>query len=46
MLKGIVRHLPKLASFLLGLQLALYKPQMRHVTQVVDALICASDARR
>jgi hypothetical protein len=39
MLKGIVRHSPKLVSFLLSLQLALYKPQMRHVTRVVDALI-------
>lgn len=39
MLKTIVRHSPKLVSFLLSLQLALYKPQMRHVTQVVDALI-------
>ncbi len=39
MLKTIVRHSPNLVSFLAALQLALYQPQMRHVTRLVDALL-------
>jgi hypothetical protein len=39
MLKTIVRQSPQLVSFLVSLQLALYKPQMRHVIQLVDGLL-------
>jgi hypothetical protein len=39
MLKTIVRQSPQLVSFLVALQLALYKPQMRHLTQLVDGLL-------
>jgi hypothetical protein len=39
MLKTIVRQSPQLVSFLLALHLTLSKPQMRHLTQLVDGLI-------
>ncbi len=39
MLKTIVRQAPQLVRFLLALQLALSKQQMRHLTQLVDGLI-------
>jgi len=39
MLKTIVHQSPQLVSFLVALQLALSKPQMRHITQLTDALL-------
>ncbi len=36
MLKTIVRQSPQLVSFLIALHLALSKPQMQHLTQLVD----------
>jgi hypothetical protein len=39
MLKAIIHHSLNLVSFLNELRLALYKPQMRHLTRLVDALI-------
>ena len=39
MLRAIVQHSPKLVAFLSALKLALYQPQIRHLTQIVDALL-------
>jgi hypothetical protein len=39
MLKAIVQHSTKLVAFLNALKLALYQPQIRHLTQIVDALL-------
>ena len=39
MLKTIVRHSPKLVSFLVALHLNLSIPQMRHITRITDALL-------
>jgi hypothetical protein len=41
MLKAIVQQSSKLVAFLTALKLALYQPQMRHLTQIIDAvLVC------
>jgi hypothetical protein len=39
MLRAIVQHSTKLIAFLNALKLALYQPQIRHLTQIVDALL-------
>jgi hypothetical protein len=39
MLKTIVQHSAKLVAFLNALNLALYQPQIRHLTQILDALL-------
>jgi hypothetical protein len=39
MLKVIVQHAAQLVAFLTGLKLALYQPQIRHLTQLLDALL-------
>lgn len=39
MLPIIVQHSEALTSFVFALQLALYQPQIRHLLQIVDALI-------
>jgi hypothetical protein len=39
MLRAIVQHSTKLVAFLSALKLALYQPQIRHLTQIVDALL-------
>jgi hypothetical protein len=39
MLKAIVQHSTKLVAFLNALNLALYQPQIRHLTQILDALL-------
>jgi hypothetical protein len=39
MLKTIVQHSTKLVAFLNALKLALYQPQIRHLTQILDALL-------
>lgn len=39
MLPMIVQHSEALTSFVLALQLALYQPQIRHLLQIVDALL-------
>ena len=39
MLKTIADLSPQLIAFILSLQLSLSRPQLRHVTQVADALI-------
>lgn len=42
MLPLIVQHSETLTNFVLALQLALYQPQIRHLLQIVDALIVCS----
>jgi hypothetical protein len=39
MLKVIVQHLTRLVAFLNALKLALSQPQIRHLTEIVDALL-------
>jgi hypothetical protein len=39
MLKAIIHNSPALITFILAMQLALSKPQRRHVLNVVDGLI-------
>lgn len=39
MLKTIVKQSPKLAGFVLALELALFQPQMQHLTCILDSLI-------
>lgn len=39
MLKVIVQHTAKLVAFLSGIKIALYQPQIRHLTNLVDALL-------
>jgi hypothetical protein len=39
MLKAIVQHSTKLVAFFTALQLALYQPQIRHLAQILDALL-------
>lgn len=39
MLPQIIQHSEALVSFIFALQLALYQPQIRHLLQIVDALI-------
>ena len=45
MLPVIVQHSEALVTFILALNLALYQPQLRHVLQVVDALITGSERK-
>jgi len=45
MLKTIAKHSTKLIHFLFALELVLFKPQVRHLTQLVDALIVC-DSRK
>ncbi len=39
MLKTIVQHSAELIAFLVALKIVLYQPQIRHLTQMVDALL-------
>jgi len=45
MLKTIVQHSTKLVAFLSALKLALYQPQIRHLTQIIDTLL-VSDTKK
>lgn len=45
MLPLIVQHSEALTNFILALQLALYQPQIRHLLQIVDALIVCSQRK-
>lgn len=45
MLPLIVQHSEALTSFILALQLALYQPQIRHLLQIVDALIVCNQRK-
>jgi len=45
MLKTIVQHSTKLVAFLSALKHALYQPQIRHLTQIIDALL-VSDTKK
>jgi hypothetical protein len=44
MLKTIVQHSAKLVAYISALKLTLYQPQIRHLTQLLDALlVCNSE---
>jgi DDE superfamily endonuclease len=45
MLPLIVQHSEALTSFVFALQLALYQPQIRHLLQIVDALIVCNQRK-
>ena len=45
MLKTIVQHSNKLVAFLNALNLALYKPQIRHLTQILDAILVCNQEK-
>jgi hypothetical protein len=45
MLLQIVQHSEALLSFVLALQLALYQPQIRHLLQIVDALLVCNQRK-
>ena len=45
MLPVIVQHSETLATFIFALQLALYQPQIRHLLQIVDALIVCNQRK-
>lgn len=45
MLPIIVQHSEALATFIFALNLALYQPQIRHLLQIVDALIVGSQRK-
>jgi hypothetical protein len=45
MLPQIVQHSEALISFIFALQLALYQPQIRHLLQIVDALLVCNQRK-
>lgn len=45
MLPLIVQHSETLTSFIFALQLALYQPQIRHLLEIVDALIVCNQRK-
>jgi hypothetical protein len=45
MLPLIVQHSEALTSFIFALQLALYQPQIRHLLQIVDALLVCNQRK-
>jgi len=45
MLPQIVQHSEALTSFIFALQLALYQPQIRHLLQIVDALLVCNQRK-
>jgi len=45
MLPLIVQHSTALTSFVFALQLALYQPQIRHLLQIVDALLVSNQRK-
>ena len=45
MLPVIVQHSETLATFIFALNLALYQPQIRHLLQIVDALLASNERK-
>lgn len=45
MLTAIVQHSEELVIFITALNIALYQPQIRHLIQIVDALIASSETK-
>ena len=45
MLPAIVQHSETLVTFILALNLALYQPQIRHLLQIVDALLVGDERK-
>ena len=45
MLTAIVQHSEELVAFITALNIVLYQPQMRHLVQLVDALIVCNGSK-
>jgi Transposase DDE domain len=45
MLTAIVQHSEELVAFIKGLNIGLYQPQIRHLIQMVDALLTSSETK-
>ena len=45
MLAAIVQHSEELVAFITALNLALYQPQIRHLIQMVDALLTSNETK-
>jgi hypothetical protein len=45
MLTAIVQHSEELVGFIFALNMALYQPQMRHLIQMVDALLTSNETK-
>ncbi len=45
MLTAIVQHSADLIAFITALNIALYQPQIRHLIQIVDALITSNETK-
>ena len=45
MLTAIVQHSAELVAFITALNIVLYQPQMRHLLQMVDALLVSNDTK-
>ncbi len=46
MLTAIVQHPDELIAYITTLNLVLYQPQIRHLLQMVDALITSNDTKK
>ena len=45
MLTAIVQHSEELVAFIAALNIALYQPQIRHLIQMVDALLTSNETK-
>ena len=45
MLTAIVQHSAELIAFINALNIVLYQPQIRHLIQIVDALLTSSETK-
>jgi len=45
MLTAIVQHSQDLVAFISALNIALYQPQIRHLIQIVDALLVSNETK-
>ncbi len=45
MLTAIVQHSKELVAFINALNIALYQPQIRHLIQMVDALLTSNETK-
>jgi hypothetical protein len=45
MLTAIVQHSQELVAFLKALNIVLYQPQIRHLIQIVDALLTSNETK-
>jgi hypothetical protein len=45
MLTAIVQHSEELVAYITALNIVLYQPQMRHLIQMVDALLTSNETK-